>query len=354
MKKLLILAIPAMLMSCGPEKYTINGKAGEEENGKQVLLLNNENEAIDSCLVADGAFSFTGNVDDQTICTIGMEGTKANVLLQNGTKITVDMNTEPPTVSDNGGLNDIYKDIADKVNKASDELNEKAAKMMAEGKNYQEIHEALDNELEAMYDIFRDGIRKNKDNIVGAHILSMVARQFYPTVAELDSVMSEVKYATSIKVVTELRKSLLAAENTKEGNMFTDFTGLDIEGNASSLSDHVGKGKYVLVDFWASWCGPCKAEIPNLIELYKQFNGENFTVLGVNVWDEESKFRSALESEGIEYPQIFIPRDNKDNATQLYGIHGIPQIILFGPDGTIVKRNLRGEEMKNFVSEQLK
>lgn len=355
MKKLLILAIPAMLMSCGPEKYTINGKAGEEENGKQVLLLNSDNETIDSCLVAEGAFSFTGNVDDQTVYTIGVENTRGQVqvLLQNGARITVDLNTEPPTVSDNGGLNDIYSEIADRVNKASDELNEKAAKMMGEGKSYQEIHEALENELEAMYDIFREGIKANKENIVGAHILSKVARQFYPTVEELDSVMAEVKYAASTKAVTELRKSLQAAEDTKEGKMFTDFTGLDINGNASSLSNHVGKGKYVLVDFWASWCGPCKAEIPNLMELYRQFNGEKFTVLGVNVWDEESRFKAALESEGIEYQQIFIPRDNKDNATQLYGINGIPQIILFGPDGTIVKRNLRGEEMKTFVSEQL-
>ena len=112
--------------------------------------------------------------------------------------------------------------------------------------------------------------------------------------------------------------------------------------------------KNVLVDFWASWCGPCKMEIPNLIELHKQFAGEKFIVLGVNVWDQEDKFKAALEEEGIEYPQIYIPRDNKDNATELYSIRGIPQIMLFGPDGTIVKRNLRGQEMKDFVADQLK
>ena len=135
--------------------------------------------------------------------------------------------------------------------------------------------------------------------------------------------------------------------------MFVDFTGLTVDGQPSKLSDYVGKGKYVLVDFWASWCGPCKGEIPNLIELQEKFGGDKFTVLGVNVWDEEDKFKAALTAEGITYPQIYIPRDNKDNATELYGIKGIPQIILFAPDGTIVQRDLRGNAMKALVSEEM-
>ena len=109
----------------------------------------------------------------------------------------------------------------------------------------------------------------------------------------------------------------------------------------------------MLVDVWASWCGPCKGEIPNLIELQEKFGGDKFTVLGVNVWDEEDKFKAALTAEGITYPQIYIPRDNKDNAPELYGIKGIPQIILFAPDGTIVQRALRGNAMKALVSEEM-
>lgn len=76
-------------------------------------------------------------------------------------------------------------------------------------------------------------------------------------------------------------------------------------------------------------------------------------MLGVNVWDDETRFKAALESEAHHLSPIFVPKDNKDNATELYGIQGIPCIILFAPDGTIVKRNLRGEEMKQFVAEQL-
>jgi thiol-disulfide isomerase/thioredoxin len=151
-----------------------------------------------------------------------------------------------------------------------------------------------------------------------------------------------------------MREGLVKAEATNAGKMFVDFQGYAIDGKPSRLSDYVGKGKYVLVDFWASWCGPCKGEIPNLIELQNKFGGEKFMVLGVNVWDDETAFKAALEEEGITYPQIVVPQNNKDNATELYGIKGIPQIILFAPDGTIVKRDLRGQAMKDLVEEKMK
>jgi thiol-disulfide isomerase/thioredoxin len=156
-----------------------------------------------------------------------------------------------------------------------------------------------------------------------------------------------------IKIRAE-RENYLKAEATQPGKMFVDFSGYTLEGASSKLSDYVGKGKYVLVDFWASWCGPCKGEIPNLIELQNKFGGDKFTVLGVNVWDDEAAFKAALTEEGITYPQIFIPQGNKDNATEMYGIQGIPQIILFAPDGTIVQRDLRGQGMKDLVESKVK
>ena len=166
--------------------------------------------------------------------------------------------------------------------------------------------------------------------------------------------MAEVKYSNKIHAIVAEREGYLKVVATQAGKMFVDFSGFTVDGKPSKLSDYVGKGKYVLVDFWASWCGPCKGEIPNLVELQNKFGGEKFTVLGVNVWDEEEKFKAALTEEGITYPQIFIPRDNKDNATEMYGIKGIPQIILFGPDGVIVKRDLRGNAMKALVEEKMK
>lgn len=355
MKKLFLLAIPAMLLaSCGPKEYTISGKTTGELEGKQVLLLNNAGETLDSCLVADSAFTFAGLIEGQGIYTINADKARASLFVQNGANITADLTAAPAMVSDNGGLNDNYNAIMESISVASKAINEKAQKLMAEGMAYPEVRDSIKGDVDALYDIYRNGVNNNKENIVGAQVLGMVVREFYNDLTKLDSIIAEVKYATEIKAVNDLRAFLEVAEKTKEGKMFVDFSGFDLEGNESKLSDYVGKGKYVLADFWASWCGPCKGEIPNLIELQKQFGGEKFVVLGVNVWDQEEKFKEALKEEGITYPQIYVPRDGKVNATELYGIQGIPQIMLFGPDGTILKRNLRGESMKAFVAEQVK
>ncbi len=129
---------------------------------------------------------------------------------------------------------------------------------------------------------------------------------------------------------------------------YTDITGTDADGKPIALSDFIGKGNYVLMDMWASWCGPCKGEIPNLARLHNQYKDKGLTVIGLFVWDKQENLKKAMESEGITWPQIV---DEESKSTQMYGVDGIPHIILFSPDGTILKRNLRGDAMIKTVEE---
>ena len=136
----------------------------------------------------------------------------------------------------------------------------------------------------------------------------------------------------------------------KEGDMFKDFA-VEYDGKTIRLSDYVGRGKYVLVDFWASWCGPCRAEIPNIINMHEKYKDRNFTALGVAVNDKPEATLRAIESDKITYPQIL---NSQNIALSVYGFNAIPEIILFAPDGTIVARGLRGDSIEKKLAEIFK
>ena len=358
MRFLSIIALSVFTLTATAQSYTITGKTGEDSNGKTAYLIDqNAAKVCDSCVIADGAFKFENKITGEKLMEVNIDKsrrTKAVVLAKEGTNAVVDFAARPATITDNGGNNDKLAAIISNIVEKSNAINAKADQLMNEGKSREEVYAVIGGDIEALNNLYITAINENKDNILGAYVAAMTARQFYPTLKDIDELIATVKYAGEMTAIKALRESYLKAEATQAGKMFTDFEGLTVDGKASKLSDYVGKGKYVLVDFWASWCGPCKGEIPNLIELQNKFGGEKFTVLGVNVWDEEEKFKAALTEEGITYPQIYIPRDNKDNATELYGIQGIPQIILFGPDGIIIKRDLRGQTMKDLVEEKMK
>ena len=356
MRILSTFVLSALALTAVAQNYTITGKADSKAEGKKVFLVNQENMVYaDSAVVTGGVFKFEGTVADQALFEVNINKNRRNrayVIVEPGANTTVDFTQRPVVVA--GGLNDKLAALDKEVAEKGNALNAKLQQLQAEGKTREEITAIAEPEIEAIYGLYRKAIDDNKDNMLGAYVLGMVASQFFPSLESLEAAMAEVKYAGKVYSLVMEREGYLKAAATQAGKMFVDFGGFALDGSASRLSDYVGKGKYVLVDFWASWCGPCKGEIPNLIELQQKFGGEKFTVLGVNVWDEEDKFKAALTAEGITYPQIYIPRDNRDNATDMYGIKGIPQIILFAPDGTIIQRDLRGAAMKALVEEKMK
>ena len=155
--------------------------------------------------------------------------------------------------------------------------------------------------------------------------------------------------ALLVAVVMCLAQTAIGQEPVQKGNKFKDFT-VTYNGKSQKLSDYVGKGKYVLVDFWASWCGPCMREIPNLVNVHKKYAGDKFEVLGVAINDKPSDTEAAIAKMGVKYPQII---GAGKEAIDAYGIRGIPHIVLFGPDGTMLVRGLRGPQIEATVREVL-
>ncbi|WP_288281080.1 TlpA disulfide reductase family protein [uncultured Prevotella sp.] len=158
---------------------------------------------------------------------------------------------------------------------------------------------------------------------------------------------SEDMQHTNIDFSLLREKVTLEAHAPQEGDKFADFA-VEYEGKTTRLSDYVGKGQYVLVDFWASWCRPCRQEIPNLIAAYNKYKDRGLQVLGIAAWDKPEDTKKAIAEEHIPYPQII---NSQKIATDVYGINGIPEIILFSPDGTILARGLRGKQIEIKLAE---
>ena len=229
-------------------------------------------------------------------------------------------------VKEKGDLNTMLKPLTDKLDAVPEaEQNEETIKKYA---------------LEFV---------KENENEAGVYVLTRMLAHLMPIGDVIQLVEGNAYFKKDADIQQQMANWKVQLE-TSEGRMFKDFSA-KYEGKVTNLSDYVGKGKYVLVDFWASWCGPCRAEIPNLIKVYEKYKGEKFEVLGVATWDEPADTKKAIKELKIPYPQMLNAQRAGSDA---YGISGIPQIILFGPDGKIVKRNLRGEALEKAVSEVMK
>ncbi|MBQ4917607.1 MAG: TlpA disulfide reductase family protein [Muribaculaceae bacterium] len=329
MKKLFMGAMAAlMMMSCADNKYSVTAVFSNSDNdGKMVYLMNYDNGAtVDSAVVTNKCVHFEGVVDTPYVARLAMQKGRMQFVVEPG-EITIDTLGVASGTPSNVALEAMSAELKTVL---TDTTLKGAAQM-----------EAYLNVLDKVYEA-------NKENPVGYYAFVQGMFYKYENKAQLDSALALAP--ANYKEYTRIAKQVKAfnqLELTAEGKMFTDFT---VESTGEKLSDYVGKGNYVLVDFWASWCGPCKREIPNLVKILKKHQDKGLTVLGVAVWDKVEDTKQAIETFKIEWPVML---DAQTGPTDLYGISGIPHIILFAPDGTIVSRGLQGGELAAAVDAEM-
>ena len=364
MKKLLYsLAVLMLASACGQNAFTLQGTISDADQlpeGAVVSILDANKNELGTASIADGKFTFKGEAAPEAVYDVDVtypeknprdRSWKAFFIPEKGT-IAMTLSKSDFEVS-GGTVNQAYEDLQKKLYDASVEMQDKIAGLADESKDEAE---KLYDEFQAMKAaINKEAIAKNGSNYVAVAALRNIIYDI--DLDELDKILGSCgEFVGKNESIKKTRDSKIAEQNTAEGKPFVDFSGKTPEGADIKLSDIVGQGRWVLADFWASWCGPCMREIPNIKRTHENLAGDKFTVLGIAVWDADddggnSKSFDKMGQMGMTWPQIFVGNDR--TPTDLYGIVGIPTMILFAPDGTICKRGhaLRGEQMMEKVSE---
>ena len=344
------LAAALLVAACGPKagKTTrVTGQFGDEVPETVRILVG---ESLDTTVtVTDGRFTVEIPTNLQELAYVQTDFTPVS-FIADGSTITVDPMEGTAVSSNKKGPQSRYAAYDAWM---QDFMTEYRSKMAGFGEDEEAAEEYFEQLIPKFNEYQKETVRANGDNILGVIALMQL----------MDDDVEEIKtllagFSDEMKSnpnVAQLISALTSMEKTGVGSPFVDFAVIqdpdDPEGSTVKFSDYVGNGKYVLVDFWASWCGPCREEMPNLKNVYETYAGDRFDMLSVAVADELEDTLKAAEELGITWNQIVnaqrIPLD-------LYGIDVIPHVILFGPDGTILKRNLRGKEIGEAVKAALK
>ena len=333
MKKFAFIFSALLLLASCSKGYKVTVTFPDEStNGETAFLTNYDTgDTLLSATVENQACTFEGAADNGFFARLLVGGSRYGFIVEPG---EVKLNIAEGTAI--SPLNDKMTEWSKKMQEIADDTT---------------ISEA---ESDARYaESLKKFYEENKDNAIGPWAFSNYLMYKDFTEADIDALLKSApaEYA-QLKRVEKAKNAAHQISVTAVGKKFTDFEVPVGDGTMQKLSDYVGKGKVVVVDFWASWCPPCRAEIPKLQALKKKY-GDRFDVLGVAVWDNPDDTRKAMTELEITWP-VIIGTQQLNEPTDLYGIKGIPHIIVFGPDGTILARGLTGDDLANKLAEVLK
>ena len=357
------VAAAGMLACSGNEtKYVITGKNAPQDGAVVYLVDRIVADAVDSAIVTNGTFELKGKATKDAFMDIEVEGSGWNFLLFND-GVPIQINFTDSTVT-GSALNNKLTECDKRNSKAYARLTQLVEEFLALPKEEQNaVEDEFVAQYSAVYQQFADTnmaiIEENKDNLIPVAFIENVPEVFgYAKFNEL--VSSDAPFAKHPFVV-DLKEGLeeamaeeLKAEDAKSGvigQKFLDLEEADTDGNMHKLSEYVGQGKWVLVDFWASWCGPCKAEMPNVRDAYKQYHDKGFEIVGLSFDSEKDLWVKAIVEWQMPWIHLSDLKYWKSVAAKVYSVNSIPDNLLINPEGIVVARGLRGEALAKKLAE---
>ena len=364
----ILFALVFAVASCQQSKsYQINGTVAETAyEGTTVYLQQSKGRemiSLDSAVITDGVFKMSGDADTAKVLFLSLDRSakpgslSRTMLVVEPGKINVNFGEEI-TLSGTKLNNafDVYNKSQNLLGEKMGEISKKFQEANQDGTITPELEEELRNEYEGIYKEANiqtvDLIKSNMNNELGKFMFLSNASGFeLETQKEILALADDAFKADENiqKIITRIEQS----EKVAVGQKFLDFSMQNPAGDQVSLSDYAGKGKVVLIDFWAAWCGPCRQEMPNVVEAYKDFKDKGFEVVGVSLDRTEDEWLKGVADLNMTWPQMSDLKFWETPVVELYAFRGIPHTVLLDADGIIIEKNLRGKALHDKLSELL-
>ena len=357
MKKILVLAafIAATLPTEAQQvKYSINGIS--KENGKTVYLRDRLTSSIvDSTVVANGKFTMSGNAEKNAYMGVSTKDASWFVMLFNdGTPVTINLNDSTLKGSPQNerltrydlAANAPLAEVQHKYQNLSQEEREKkqteilGAMVIASVKMGDQVYKIFQEENNTMIPV---AFISEYQQMFGQQKLDSLIN-LKPVWASHPIVQQQVQQWARQKAQDEKKNAFI-------GQQFTDLEEADPDGNMHKLSEYVGKGKWVLVDFWASWCGPCLREMPNVVAAYEKYHAKGFDVVGLSFDNKKEPWVQAIADQKMPWTHLSDLQGWRTVASGVYGVNSIPDNLLIDPQGKIVARGLRAQGLQDKLKE---
>jgi peroxiredoxin len=337
--------------------YDIIGKVTGQDSG-WVYIIHRQTGVTDSAALDHGYFKFNGKADTAEMCRISLNDQVKSFFLENG-KISMLIKKDSLSsalITGNKAQDEFnyFQDQLSKpvrtrmaeVDKAYDAANQNNNKKVAD--SLDKLYTSLDLEQKKLV---IDFVKSHPGSVVSAFLV-FNNFSYNSRLGELDSLYHLLDTTSRGSYFGKQVQNLIEKTAlTSVGKPAPDFSGDDVQGKMISLSSF--RGRFVLVDFWASWCGPCRLENPSIVKAYHQFHDRGFDILGVSLDDNRDDWLKAIKKDKLDWTQVSDLKGWKAATADLYGVKAIPMNFLLDKNGTIVAKGLRGEELTNKLTELL-
>lgn len=356
MKSCVLLLFLLPVLASAQSKLTINGKIkGLSDSSRVVLLdMNRQTDTLASSAVKKGSFTIKTTLREPMIVSLDFGGGRNLVtfLDNNNIKITGDINDLKKLKVKGSETHNDFKEFQSTFDPLFERLG-KINQRLQMGERSDSLLSAMERNKDTIQQTIDLFVDKHTGSPVSAFLLAATF-QLNEDIMIADQRFSKLKpAATGNMYGNYLQETIAETKITAVGSMAADFTQADTSGKPVSLSSF--RGKYVLLDFWASWCGPCRQENPNVVASFKKFSAKNFTVLGVSLDrpGQKDKWLQAIHADNLTWTHVSDLQFWNNAVAQQYRVQSIPQNLLIGPDGKIIAKNLRGAALDQKLCEIL-